>query len=387
MFILLSIIFCTILSLYWAFGKYRISDRKWDEVGSAMATKNHDAVNVVNMEHDQAVIVNAMDDIFTSMAARERAVATGKWDNIIDEDTMEAVSRFSEAFYIRESELGHAPVQISAPVVRTAAHATHAPTAAAVPPPPPGAPVDASPKSSLKNTAKSNPKRGSAPDISRATMGGIGRRKSGVARMKQNSVARQGSKLLSNLEASMAHFEYDEVKVPLTVTFTHMHLNLKPSNTPILSDVCVSIKPFHVTAIMGPSGAGKTSLLSLLRGQAHYATIEGEITVNGHEVGSLEPFKHQTAYVPQDDIVNDDLSVEDNILYSALLFNRRGFLFADEVMPMVIRAEKLLDISHIRTSVVGNASKRGISGGQKKRVSIGKTYTSLLLSVLVSASI
>jgi ABC-type multidrug transport system fused ATPase/permease subunit len=355
-----------------------------------MATKNHDAVNVVNMEHDQAVIVHAMDDIFSSMAARERAVATGKWDNIIDEDTMEAVSRFSEAFYMRESELGHAQGLNSAAVARTAGKgalsATAAAGAATGPPPPPGAPSDESPKSSPKITGKSHMKRGSAPDISRATIGGIGRIKSGAARMKQNSVARQGSKLLSNLEASMAHFEYDEVKVPLTVTFTHMHLNLKPSNTPILSDVCVSIKPFHVTAIMGPSGAGKTSLLSLLRGQAHYATIEGEIAVNGHEVSSLEPFKHQTAYVPQDDIVNDDLSVEDNILYSALLFNRRGFLYADEVMPMVVRAEKLLDISHIRTSVVGNATKRGISGGQKKRVSIGKADTSTLQFTLAPAS-
>ena len=58
-------------------------------------------------------------------------------------------------------------------------------------------------------------------------------------------------------------------------------------------------------------------------------------------------------------------------MYSALLFNKRGFLTTAEVMPMVLRAEQLLDIMHIRTSVVGSAAKRGISGGQKKRVSIG----------------
>ena len=94
------------------------------------------------------------------------------------------------------------------------------------------------------------------------------------------------------------------------------------------------------------------------------------MTVNQYPVANLERLKKRTAYVPQEDIVNDELSVEENILYSALLFNKRGYLRVHEVMPMVLRAEKLLDITHIRISVVGSPVQRGISGGQKKRVSI-----------------
>lgn len=190
-------------------------------------------------------------------------------------------------------------------------------------------------------------------------------------RTRTGKVQREGTRLAKQLQATMEHYQYDDVEVPLTISFRNMSLTLKASGTVVLRNICVSIKPFNVTAIMGPSGAGKTTFLSLLRGQAHYARVTGAMTVNDHPVESLERLKTRTAYVPQDDIVNDELSVEENIMYSALLFNKRGHLRVAEVMPMVIQAERLLDIIHIRTSVVGSAAKRGISGGQKKRVSIG----------------
>ena len=94
----------------------------------------------------------------------------------------------------------------------------------------------------------------------------------------------------------------------------------------------------------------------------------GSLVINGQLIENLEGYKNNIAYVPQDDIVHDDLSVEENIVYAALLFNKRGYVNAIEAIPMVLRSEVLLDISHIRTSVVGSPDKRGISGGQKKRV-------------------
>jgi ABC-type multidrug transport system fused ATPase/permease subunit len=329
-FIVLVIIFCLVLGTYWLFGRFRIRNevtRGWDDMATSVSTRAHDTMNEVTMEHDQHAVAKAMDNIHSNMLAREKAVSTTKWANMLEDDALDATVRFTEEFSRADVEQG----------------------------------------GSAANSPRT--KRSSLPDGSRLS-GGVGL---GISanNLKPNAIARKGSVLLSTLEASMAHFEYDEVATPLTVSFTHMYLTLKVSNTPVLTDICVSIKPFHVTAIMGPSGAGKTSLLSLLRGQAHYANIFGEITVNGHAVESLEIFRRRSAYVPQEDIVNEDLSVEENILYSALLFNRRGLLRAAELMPMVLRAEKLLDICHIRTSVVGSATRRGISGGQKKRVSIG----------------
>jgi len=59
--------------------------------------------------------------------------------------------------------------------------------------------------------------------------------------------------------------------------------------------------------------------------------------MNGKLIGSLECFKRNIAYVPQDDIIHDDLSVEENIVYPALLFNKRGYITAVEVLLSVQR--------------------------------------------------
>ena len=122
----------------------------------------------------------------------------------------------------------------------------------------------------------------------------------------------------------------------------------------------------------GPSGAGKTTLLSLLRGQAHFARTSGLIYVNGKQVNSLaeKRFRDIMAFVPQDDIMYDELTVEDNVLFAAKLFNKRGYKTDVECLPMVHWALELLGISFIRHSIVGNADSKGISGGQKKRCSV-----------------
>ena len=165
-------------------------------------------------------------------------------------------------------------------------------------------------------------------------------------------------------------FSFREVAKPLTISFNNLNLNLKHSGAPILQKVFGTFRPFNITALMGSSGAGKTTLLSLLRGQAHFATTSGDIFVNGSAVESLIPYQSKMAFVPQDDIVYDELSVKDNILYSAMLFNKRGYKTEAECLPMVIYVMNLVGLTFIAHSVVGSAENKGISGGQKKRVSV-----------------
>ena len=114
----------------------------------------------------------------------------------------------------------------------------------------------------------------------------------------------------------------------------------------------------------------KTTLLSLLRGQAHYAYTSGDIFVNGAAHPSLAPFKTEMGFVPQDDIMYEELTVYDNLMYSAILMNRRGFKTSNQVLPMVHHAMEMLGISAIMHSIVGSPERKGISGGQKKRVSV-----------------
>lgn len=167
---------------------------------------------------------------------------------------------------------------------------------------------------------------------------------------------------------------FNNIRVPLNVSFTDLNLNLG-NGDPVLQNVAGTVKAFNVTALMGPSGAGKTSLLNLLRGQAHYAKVQGNIYINGVAVDSLNVFSDRMAFVPQDDIMNDELTVEENILYAAVLFNKRGITRRSEIMPFVHYIEELLGIEFIRNSIVGSAERKGISGGQKKRVSVGMEMT------------
>jgi ABC-type multidrug transport system ATPase subunit len=76
--------------------------------------------------------------------------------------------------------------------------------------------------------------------------------------------------------------------------------------------------------------------------------------VNGNSVSSLVPFREQMAFVPQDDILYEQLTVEDNILFSAILFNKRGYRKPSELLPMVYYAEEVLGIAFIRNSIVGS---------------------------------
>jgi len=174
------------------------------------------------------------------------------------------------------------------------------------------------------------------------------------------------------LPRKSGEFTFNKIKNPLRISFSNLKLNLKakPDNV-LLNNVFGTIKPFNITALMGPSGAGKTTLLSLLRGQAHYANCTGCISVNKIIVRSLSEYGREMAFVPQDDVVYEELSVEDNILYSAMLFNRRGHTRAQDVIHMVNKAEVMLGIDFIKHSVVGGSGVKGISGGQRKRVSIG----------------
>jgi ABC-type transport system involved in cytochrome bd biosynthesis fused ATPase/permease subunit len=155
------------------------------------------------------------------------------------------------------------------------------------------------------------------------------------------------------------NFQFERVKQPLFVSFNDLNLYLKKNDAKVLDNVFGVIRPFHLTALMGPSGAGKTTLLALLRGQAHYARITGTMRVNGNSVSSLVPYREQMAFVPQDDILYEQLSVEDNILFSAILFNKRGYRKPSELLPMVYYAEEVLGIAFIRNSIVGSPEKKG----------------------------
>lgn len=88
-----------------------------------------------------------------------------------------------------------------------------------------------------------------------------------------------------------------------SVSFEDISLEL-PSGDAILSGVSGEFRAGRMCAIMGPSGAGKTSLMNVLCGKASYATVSGVVRFNGQE-GDFNDYKTVRGFVPQEDVVHE----------------------------------------------------------------------------------
>ncbi|RME22773.1 MAG: ATP-binding cassette domain-containing protein [Deltaproteobacteria bacterium] len=148
----------------------------------------------------------------------------------------------------------------------------------------------------------------------------------------------------------------------------------------LLDDVSFSVVSGEVIAVVGPSGAGKTTLLNAITGIA--AADRGTVTFDGQDFHAvLERDRSLVGTVPQDDIVHPELRVGESLRYSAELR-----LPADARRPdweaAVDRVLDELDIAHIRDSRIGDTVRRGISGGQRKRVNLGQELLTRSTSIL-----
>lgn len=151
--------------------------------------------------------------------------------------------------------------------------------------------------------------------------------------------------------------------------FENLGLNLKSSGRSVLAGVTGKISSSRVTAVMGPSGAGKSTFVTTLAGKSYYGDTTGVIKINGI-ARPLTDFKRVVGFVPQEDIMMRDLSVKENIWFSA-----RTRLPADWNLERKKRYRdatlQMLGLWDIRHSIIGDENTRGISGGQRKRVNIG----------------
>lgn len=140
------------------------------------------------------------------------------------------------------------------------------------------------------------------------------------------------------------------------------------SRKTILTNISTTISPYQLSAWMGPSGSGKTSLISVAAGLTRQGDLSDEsvILING-EQGRLP--KRLVGVVWQDDLLLSNLSVEEIITFSARLKSPKSMSDA-AVHQVVLETMDELGLTHIRHSLIGNARMRGISGGERKRVSV-----------------
>ncbi|HEX8997572.1 MAG TPA: ATP-binding cassette domain-containing protein, partial [Ktedonobacterales bacterium] len=143
-------------------------------------------------------------------------------------------------------------------------------------------------------------------------------------------------------------------------------MNLKKlghNNVTLLDDITLSIPPRSFVALVGGSGAGKSTLMDALNG-LRPAQV-GAVLYNGRDYyRNITQYSAQIGYVPQDDIVHRDLTVERALYYAAKL-RLPGDYTEEQIAQRVNEALEEVELTHRRSLMV-----RDLSGGQRKRVSI-----------------
>ena len=150
------------------------------------------------------------------------------------------------------------------------------------------------------------------------------------------------------------------------VEFCGRNINFRfPNSDNGMHDLSFTLHNGELLAIMGGSGTGKSTLLSILNGTI--IPQEGTITINGHDI-SESAAKDLIGFVPQDDLLIEELTVYQNLWYTAKLCFEG--MPDHEIDKRVLKTLKDLGLDAARDLKVGSAINKYISGGQRKRLNI-----------------
>ncbi|WOK99146.1 ABC transporter G family member 36-like isoform X2 [Canna indica] len=166
---------------------------------------------------------------------------------------------------------------------------------------------------------------------------------------------------------------------PLSITFDNIRYSVNmpqemkdqgvgEDRLVLLKGISGSFRPGVLTALMGVSGAGKTTLMDVLAGRKTGGYIEGNITISGYPK-KQETFARVSGYCEQNDIHSPHVTVYESLVYSAWLrlppdvdsVTRK--MFVDEVMELV-------ELTSLRDALVGLPGLNGLSTEQRKRLTI-----------------
>lgn len=173
---------------------------------------------------------------------------------------------------------------------------------------------------------------------------------------------------------------YKEDNSPISLTIRNIslsiHNNLKKSEKQILINVNAFFKAEKLNVIMGPSGSGKTSLLNLISGRltsnllTQY-TSSGEIYLNNHQIEDYHLIRPVCSYVIQEDNhLLSSLTVRETLRYTARLRLSKSSYTVAEQQAIVNDIILKMGLKDCANTLVGNELIKGISGGEKRRLSI-----------------
>ena len=141
----------------------------------------------------------------------------------------------------------------------------------------------------------------------------------------------------------------------------------------ILQGVSGSMQAGRLLALMGPSGCGKTTLLNCLA-KRQQGDVSGHVSIDGVEV-TPTLIQRVGSYVPQEDSLIGSLTVRETINFSAMLsISTKNTTERLERVAAIIKA---FGLSACADTMVGTPLLKGISGGQKRRVSVASQLVTM----------
>jgi len=158
-----------------------------------------------------------------------------------------------------------------------------------------------------------------------------------------------------------------EDHIPTALQFSDLSYTL-PNGRLVLDSISGAVEPGQIMAVIGASGAGKSTFLDLLARKSKTGSVTGDILVNGKKVDNAE-YRRVVGFVDQEDTLMGTLTVYETVLYSAMLRLPRDMSLEDKKMRTLETMHEL-GILGIRDSRIGESGQRSISGGEKRRVSI-----------------
>ncbi|CAL5444033.1 unnamed protein product [Camellia sinensis] len=161
---------------------------------------------------------------------------------------------------------------------------------------------------------------------------------------------------------------FDEIKYSVDMPQEMKEQGVVEDKLMLLKGVSGAFRPGVLTALMGVSGAGKTTLMDVLAGRKTGGYIEGNITVSGYPK-KQETFARISGYCEQNDIHSPHVTIYESLLYSAWLRlppevnSETRKMFIEEVMELV-------ELTSLRDALVGLPGVSGLSTEQRKRLTI-----------------
>lgn len=135
----------------------------------------------------------------------------------------------------------------------------------------------------------------------------------------------------------------------------------------ILNNITGMVSPGEILAVLGPSGSGKSTLLNALGGRLHGHNLTGSVLANGRKL--TKPVLKRTGFVTQDDVLYPHLTVKETLVFCSFL-RLPNTLSKPEKISIAKSVILELGLDKCENTIIGNSFIRGVSGGERKRVSI-----------------